>query len=371
MSIILLVAVFFGASSTSAQSKTFKDVDASFWGYEAIQWGIEQNIVKGYDDDTFRPDRIVSEEEFIVLLVRAFGITVSPLENQRWSAPYYIVARQHNLPVLSTYIAPINRQNVAEIIVGTRGVNFMGNDAIAYMLNKGLSKGKSSATVEGYEGQGMLTRAEAVAFIKNVLDKTGSKTMGVRPQEKSPNFLLTQTEELQITNPKAIEALHQTIRYFNDGLKQTGLDSSYYAGFETLTFTENLYNGDSNSKVYNTSKSVKDSSSVKFVYSLTITTNAQSGEIDRVSVWVHDQERVKDIVLSTIYALMQDAEKSKQFYEKSQFSSSIDSELKASENKSISATEGPYKATYFLMKIREVSKGGPSTSVHTFEMKKV
>ncbi|WP_081735440.1 S-layer homology domain-containing protein [Paenibacillus gorillae] len=367
----VLLTVLFGAASANAQSKTFKDVDATFWGYEAIQWGVEQNIVKGYEDDTFRPDRIVTEEEFIVLLVRAFGITVSPLENQRWSAPYYIVAHQHNLPVLSTYVAPISRQTVAEIIVGTRGVNFMGNDAISYLLNKGLSKGKSSATLEGYEGKGLLTRAEAIAFIKNVMDKTGSKVMGTRPQEKSPTFLLAQSEELQLTNPKAIEALQQTIRYFNDGLKQTGLDSSYYVGFETLTFTENLYNKDSNSKVYNTSKSVKDSSSVKFVYSLTIATNARTGEIDRISVWVQEEEKVKDIVLSTIYALMQDAEKSKQFYEKNQFSSSIDAELKASKNKSISATEGPYKGTYYLMKLREVGKEGPFTSVHTFEMIKV
>ncbi|MFF2092732.1 S-layer homology domain-containing protein [Paenibacillus sp. NPDC058174] len=371
MSVVLL-AVLLGASSATAQAKTFKDIDTSFWGYEAIQWGVEQNIVKGYDDDTFRPDRIVTEEEFIVLLIRAFGIaTPSTNVNQRWSDPFYRVAVEHNLPVRWAYISPISRQTVAEVIVGTRGVNFMGNDAISYLLNKGLSKGKSSATVEGYEGQGILTRAEAIVFIKNVMDKTESKTMRTRPQEKSPNFLLAQTEELQITNPKAIESLQQAVNYFNDGLRQTGLDSTYYAVFETLILNESLYSKDSNHRVYNTSRSVRDSSTHRFIYSLSITTNSQSGEIDGVSVWVQEQEKVKDIALSTIYALIQDVEKSKQFYEKYQFSSFIDNELKDGSNKSMSATEGPYKATYFLLKFREVGKEGPFTSVHTFEIKRV
>ncbi|SFM09129.1 Cysteine-rich secretory protein family protein [Paenibacillus sp. 1_12] len=42
------------------------------------------------------------------------------------------------------------------------------NDAISFLLNQGLSKGKTAATVEGYRAADKLSRAEAVQFIRNL-----------------------------------------------------------------------------------------------------------------------------------------------------------------------------------------------------------
>jgi hypothetical protein len=85
--------------------------------------------------------------------------------------------------------AYINRLQVAEIITGANGVNFLGNNAIQYILGKKLSNGKVSPTISGYVGADNLTRAEAVQFIKNLLDQGMSKLLPC-PQEASAANLL-------------------------------------------------------------------------------------------------------------------------------------------------------------------------------------
>lgn len=125
-----LCIALMGISITSAQIEVFTDVDHSYWGYEAIQWGVENSIFTGFKDGTFKPNKNVTEEEFIALLVRTFGITTSNKEDEHWSEPYYKVAYEHNLPVSYAGAVEINRQAVAEIIVATRGANFSGEGAV-------------------------------------------------------------------------------------------------------------------------------------------------------------------------------------------------------------------------------------------------
>ncbi|NHN32823.1 hypothetical protein [Paenibacillus agricola] len=45
------------------------------------------------------------------------------------------------------------------------------NEAGQYILDKGYSHGKTSATVAGYKGRDLLTRAEAIQFVRNVKEK--------------------------------------------------------------------------------------------------------------------------------------------------------------------------------------------------------
>lgn len=60
----------------------------------------------------------------------------------------------------------VSREQVAETVTAANGVSFLGKDAIQYLLNTELSKGKTNTTIDGYKGSDALTRAEAVQFIK-------------------------------------------------------------------------------------------------------------------------------------------------------------------------------------------------------------
>src|SRR5690606_315388 len=61
------------------------------------------------------------------------------------------------------------RGQVARVIAATQGQHLSTNAAIQYLLDHGLSKGKTSATIEGYAAGDTLTRAEALTFIHNVV----------------------------------------------------------------------------------------------------------------------------------------------------------------------------------------------------------
>lgn len=174
----------------------FKDVPASHWGYGAIQWAANNGIVVGYGDGTFRPDRQVSEAEFLTMLINAYHPTLPNVEKRHWADPYYAFSRQMNYPLegyddVSKRSWVINRTRVAEIVAGAAGYNYTGRDAIHFLLDRGLARGKdpSQLSIEGYHGEDLLTRAEAVQFVKNVLE-SGLKELKVRPKEPSDPKLL-------------------------------------------------------------------------------------------------------------------------------------------------------------------------------------
>ncbi len=56
--------------ATVSAAQGFKDTNRH-WGALAIEWAAGQGIVDGYEDGTFRPDNIVSEPEFLAMLLRA------------------------------------------------------------------------------------------------------------------------------------------------------------------------------------------------------------------------------------------------------------------------------------------------------------
>ncbi|MEK3757842.1 S-layer homology domain-containing protein [Paenibacillus sp. FSL P4-0338] len=166
-------------SSAFAATPELSDVKSTHWAYSTIVWAASNNVVKGYPDGTFRPNKEVSEAEFLMMFVSAYQ-KVSPISGQtHWADPVYTVAKGFNWPVAGVNNnaagkvardTPITRGEVANIIAGANGINYMGNNAIQYLLNTNLSGGKTGNTVAGYKATDKLTRAEAVAFIKKAKD---------------------------------------------------------------------------------------------------------------------------------------------------------------------------------------------------------
>ncbi|MDF2963967.1 MAG: hypothetical protein K0S39_5702 [Paenibacillus sp.] len=147
---------------------------ARHWGASAVTWGIQNNVVNGYDDGTFRPDQPVSEPEFLAMLLRAYPEVelAAAASGSAWYKPYYDVADSLQWPVLhSADPAKFNRGHVAQIITASQKGKQSLNDSIRYLLDQGLSEGKTAATVAGYKAADRLSRAEAVQFIRNVKQK--------------------------------------------------------------------------------------------------------------------------------------------------------------------------------------------------------
>jgi Domain of unknown function (DUF5050)/S-layer homology domain len=147
---------------------------AGHWSEKTIAWAKSNNIAAGYEDGTFKPDKKVTEEEFLRMFMASFGIQNNVKDN-RWSDAYYAIAAKNGYPVkgadnVGAKETEITRLAVAEIIAAADGKKASGNAAIQFLLDSGYSNGKTAATVEGYAGNDTLTRAEAIQFIKNVKD---------------------------------------------------------------------------------------------------------------------------------------------------------------------------------------------------------
>lgn len=171
-----------------AVSSGFIDT-ASHWANGAIHWAVQEKVVSGYEDGTFKPDAQVTEAEFLAMLFKLYSESQAlqtietndgnPRTNSGiWSDPYYSYAAALNLEVKDRLIETnlrnhaLKRVGVAQFVAGLGGQHYINDDdAIRYLLQMGYSSGKTSATVEGYAGQEKLTRAEAIVFLKNLKEK--------------------------------------------------------------------------------------------------------------------------------------------------------------------------------------------------------
>ncbi|MDT0125408.1 S-layer homology domain-containing protein [Paenibacillus sp. RRE4] len=180
-------------SVTVKKMPNYTDIQ-NHWAKHDILWAIQQNMVSG-DNDTFRPNDQVSEAEFLSMLFNMYANTkyLKNMETAQdkgtlWSDRYYTYAARFNLPLEASIQNPklrkhaLNRTEVAVIIASLGGRNYVREeDNIQYLLNMGYSSGKTSATVEGYAGKELFTRAEAVVFLRNLKGK-GFEPWG-RPEQ--------------------------------------------------------------------------------------------------------------------------------------------------------------------------------------------
>lgn len=179
----------------NAQTPKFSDIKGH-WAENTITWGVERGIIGGYEDGTFKPDKNVTEAEFLTMLLRGYKPETKGGGSVHWADGFYSFAKTLNLPLqgqedISKRDQIINRQQVALIVSASQGVHYNGDDAIRYLYGTGITTGTDPAnkTIKSYNGQGLLTRAEALQFIKNVLEK-GKPAIQARPLSPSDTKLL-------------------------------------------------------------------------------------------------------------------------------------------------------------------------------------
>lgn len=105
----------------------FTDIANDNWVYPFVSYAVEQKIVNGYEDNTFRPDQTVSRSEGVKILFKAFQIpltaskalTFSDVKADDWFFPYAYYLVQHKLwpanPPLFQPTTPLTRGDMAQI----------------------------------------------------------------------------------------------------------------------------------------------------------------------------------------------------------------------------------------------------------------
>lgn len=163
------------------------------WAEISIMSLIENKIISGYPDGTFRPDNQITRAEFAVIIVKAFK-----LENKtgkifndtanHWAKDQIATAQAYG--IVGGYNEttfgpndPITREQMAVMIVKaagitdvTGGVNFSDGEKISSWATSAIETAVSHKILTGYPDntfgpQGNASRAEAATVIINALQK--------------------------------------------------------------------------------------------------------------------------------------------------------------------------------------------------------
>ncbi len=166
------------------------------WAYAAISEAIQKGIVKGYSDQTFRPDQPISRAEFTALLVRGLQLKeeaelsfadmeLMPLWakddiakgiKQGFITGYpdhtFRASQQINrieLAVMAARALGLEQQSNEKLTFADTGdIPVWAQGWIASAVNEGLIKGRGS---NRFAPQAQATRAEAVIIVLSLLNK--------------------------------------------------------------------------------------------------------------------------------------------------------------------------------------------------------
>lgn len=171
--LFLLILIIFTAQpyQAFAEPQTFKDTKGH-WAQPYIEWAVDQKLAQGYSDGSFQPNRLISEAEFIAMLLRAYDLVpLSSATTGPWSKPYYDYVNELGWPVLSLKTATNSfpRGQAALLMASAaNGNSFSEQSAVQWLLDEKISNGRTSATINGFIPDGKLTRAEALTFFYNL-----------------------------------------------------------------------------------------------------------------------------------------------------------------------------------------------------------
>ncbi|MFB4326751.1 discoidin domain-containing protein [Priestia sp. BR_2] len=187
-----------GGESGGSTTVRLNDI-ASHWAEASIKRAVELGFVTGYTDKTFKPNKTVSRDEFVVMLVKALKLqgADSSLDFadagsiQTWAKPYIAQALESGLT--SGYAdgtfrpkVSIRRAELAAMIVRGLGLktseghelSYADADQIPAWAKPYVAAAQEAGVMNGrgdnrFAPAASATRAEAVTVILNMLDALG------------------------------------------------------------------------------------------------------------------------------------------------------------------------------------------------------
>lgn len=184
-----------GGESGGSTTVPLNDIE-NHWAEASIKRAVELGFVVGYTDKTFKPNKTVSRDEFVVMLVKALKLqgANSSLDFadagsiQTWAKPY--IAQALGSGLISGYAdgtfrpkASINRAELAAMIVRGLGLKTSEGHALFYAdadqipawAKPYVAAAQEAGVMNGrgdnrFAPAASATRAEAVTVILNMLD---------------------------------------------------------------------------------------------------------------------------------------------------------------------------------------------------------
>lgn len=174
---------------------TFNDVHNTHWAAQSVGYLANAGVISGTGDGSFAPDRTVTREEFVKMVIGAFGITgakdiaFGDIAKDHWAYNYIAIAVNNGIVngVSEDAFgmgAKITRQDMAVIIarvaalkdidLGNGSASFTDAANIDGYAKQAVGLLAGAKVINGYEDgsfkpQGSLTRAEAAKVIYGIV----------------------------------------------------------------------------------------------------------------------------------------------------------------------------------------------------------
>ncbi len=198
--LVLVVSLLLSVLSFSASALTFSDLAESHWAYADVQQLVADGTVSGYEDGSFRPNRVVTRAEIVKMLGKSDVVrskNYSDVSPSHWGYSYIMSA---NFPEDNTNMflpdRPISRGLVAELLWTRAGKvqdvyapaiitsQYKNPEAVAWVYATGLMKGDDGIHLRLND---TLTRAEAAALI--IRSRSTKNTTVTFAEAVSPKIL--------------------------------------------------------------------------------------------------------------------------------------------------------------------------------------
>lgn len=182
------------AITDSVQKKTFSDMD-NHWSKEAVEAMAELNIINGFEDGSFKPDKKVTRAEFSKMIAVMLGLQegnehqFSDVDTNSWYAPYVSMTAEAGIVLGSNgEFMPdedIMRQDAAVILyralknkdeladeqpeAGYKDAEYISDyakDAVENLTKRGVLTGADGA----FNPKNPMTRGEAATMLYRILD---------------------------------------------------------------------------------------------------------------------------------------------------------------------------------------------------------
>lgn len=244
--LILVLPIYLILSSTvlfAKENTNFQDLSEDHWAYESINLMVEKDILEGFSDGTFRPEKPITREQFAKVLVLSLNLnlenpdvqTFSDIPKTHWAYQYIETAKKFltgysssgKLFFKGSELAV--REDMAVAIVLAKGLNndvldltvldsYKDKDKISPKLRNYIAIAIKNKIMEGYDNgnfgaQNTLTRAEACTLI----NKAG---------------IISNDEKVVVEVPAAVEA------------PKASVGSGAYNKTISVTFTNTYVNGE-------------------------------------------------------------------------------------------------------------------------------
>ncbi len=124
----IIIDAVYNVSIDKAIPKLFSDTEENAWYNPYLEIAKEKNIIKGYEDNTFRPNNNINLAEALKIILETYDIEIEKDNNKDWYLPYIEWAKENN--VISSILPDdfITRGEMANIIYTTEQITLTLED---------------------------------------------------------------------------------------------------------------------------------------------------------------------------------------------------------------------------------------------------